>query len=80
MLAQRFGNIGQFRANNAHFGKHAIASQASRPLVCFGAAAIIVARVVIDLNQPDQLIPAAVSLLFGLVFLRATDVTFDKIG
>jgi hypothetical protein len=49
-------------------------------LVCFGAAAIIFARVVFDLDQPGQLIPAAVSLLFGLAFLRATDVTFDKIG
>ena len=49
-------------------------------LVCFGTAAIIVARVAFDLDQPDQLIPAALSLLFGLPFLRATDVMFDKIG
>jgi hypothetical protein len=49
-------------------------------LVCFGAAGIIVAPVVFGLDQPNQLIPAAVSLLFGLAFLRATDVTFDKIG
>jgi hypothetical protein len=48
--------------------------------VCFAAAAVIVGRVAFDFDQPDQLIPAALCVLFGLPFLRATDVTFDKIN
>jgi hypothetical protein len=47
--------------------------------VCFAGAAAILAGVAFDYDQPDQLIPAALCVLFGLPFLRATDVTFDKI-
>jgi hypothetical protein len=48
--------------------------------ICFAAAAILVARVAFDYDQSDQLIPAALSLIFGLAFLRATDVTFDRVA
>jgi hypothetical protein len=47
--------------------------------ICFAAAAILIARFAFDRDQPEQLIPAALSLFFGLAFLRATDVTFDKV-
>jgi hypothetical protein len=47
-------------------------------VVCFTAAAALVGRVAFDLDGAVQLVPAAVSVLFGLAFLRATDVTFDK--
>jgi hypothetical protein len=47
--------------------------------VCFAGASAILARVAFNYDQPDGLIPAAVCVLFGLPFLRATDVTFDKI-
>jgi hypothetical protein len=46
--------------------------------VCFTAAAALVGRVAFDLDDASQLVPAALSVLFGLAFLRATDVTFDK--
>jgi hypothetical protein len=49
-------------------------------VVCFGAAAILAARSAFDPDQSEQLIPAALSLMFGLAFLHATDVTFDRIG
>jgi hypothetical protein len=48
-------------------------------VVCFAAAAILLVRFAFDRDQSDQLIPAALSVMFGLAFLRATDVTFDKI-
>ena len=48
--------------------------------ICFAAAAIIVGRVAFDYDQSEQLIPAALSLIFGFAFLRATDVTFDKVA
>ncbi len=48
-------------------------------LVCFAAAAAIVVGVAFDREQSGQLIPAVLSVIFGLAFLRATDVTFDKI-
>jgi hypothetical protein len=47
--------------------------------VCFAAAASLIARAAFDQDQFEQLIPAGLSLIFGLAFLRATDVTFDKI-
>jgi hypothetical protein len=47
--------------------------------ICFAAAAILIARFAFDHDQPEQLIPAALSLIFGLAFLHATDVTFDKV-
>jgi hypothetical protein len=47
--------------------------------ICFAAAAVIIARVAFDHDQSEQLIPAALCVLFGLPFLRTTDVTFDKI-
>src|ERR1700730_1962544 len=47
--------------------------------VCLAAAAILIARAAFDQDRFEQLIPAALSLIFGLAFLRATDVTFDKI-
>jgi hypothetical protein len=46
--------------------------------VCFIAAAALVGHVAFDLDDAGQLVPAALSVLFGLAFLRATDVTFDK--
>ena len=48
--------------------------------VCFAAAAILIARAAFDQDRFEQFIPAGLSLIFGLAFLRATDVTFDKIG
>jgi hypothetical protein len=47
--------------------------------ICFAAAAILIARFAFDPDQSEQLIPAALSLIFGLAFLHATDVTFDKV-
>lgn len=49
-------------------------------LVCFAGAAAIVVRVAVDRDPSEQLIPAALIVVFGLAFLRATDVTFDKVG
>jgi hypothetical protein len=37
-------------------------------------------RVAVDRDPSEQLIPAALIVVFGLAFLRATDVTFDKVG
>jgi hypothetical protein len=48
-------------------------------IVCFAAAAIIMVRIAFDHDQSGKLIAAALSLMFGLAFLRATNVTFDKI-
>jgi hypothetical protein len=47
--------------------------------VCFAAAAILIACFAYDHDQSEQLIPAVLSLIFGLAFLHATDVTFDKV-
>jgi hypothetical protein len=47
--------------------------------VCFAAMGIFVVHFGFDRDQPTVLIPAALFLVFGLAFLRATDVTFDKI-
>jgi hypothetical protein len=47
--------------------------------VCFGAMAILVAGAICD-REPRLLISAGLFLVFALAFLRATDVTFDKIG
>src|SRR4030088_85535 len=46
--------------------------------VCFAAAAILLVCFAFDRDQSEQLIPAALSAMFGLAFLHATDVTFDK--
>jgi hypothetical protein len=48
--------------------------------ICFAAAAILISRFAFDRDQSEQLIPAGISLMFGLAFLRATDVTFDKVA
>jgi hypothetical protein len=48
--------------------------------VCFAAAMIFVVRPAVVRDQPSVLIPAALFVMFGLAFLRATDVTFDKNG
>lgn len=48
--------------------------------VCFATAVILLVCFAFDRDQSEQLIPAALSLMFGLAFLRATDVTFDKIA
>jgi hypothetical protein len=48
--------------------------------ICFAAAAIFVVRFAFGRDQPALLIPAALFVIFGLGFLHATDVTFDKIG
>jgi len=48
-------------------------------LVCLAAAAVFPVHLAFDSDQPTELIPAALFLMFGLAFLRATDVTFDKI-
>src|ERR1700730_1865628 len=47
---------------------------------CFAAAMIFVVRAAVVRDQPSVLIPAALFLVFAFAFLRATDVTFDKIG
>ena len=47
--------------------------------VCFAAMAIFVVRFGFVSDQPTVLIPAALFLMFALAFLRATDVTFDRI-
>ena len=43
---------------------------------CFGLAGIFIVRLA---DQPSLLVPAALFLMFGLAFLHATDVTFNKI-
>ncbi len=48
-------------------------------LVCFAGAAAIIVRVAVDRDPSEQLIPAALFVVFGLAFLRATDVTFDRV-
>jgi hypothetical protein len=48
--------------------------------VCFGAAMIFIVRLAIVRDPPTLLIPAALFVIFGLAFLRATDATFDKIA
>jgi hypothetical protein len=47
-------------------------------VVCFASAAVLGAYAACDQAQYEQLIPAALFLMFGSAFLRATDVTFDK--
>src|SRR3982074_1947403 len=47
--------------------------------VCFAAAVVLAARAALDRDQLGELIPAALSAMFGLAFLRATNVTFDKV-
>jgi hypothetical protein len=49
-------------------------------VVCFAAAVILFARAAFDQEPLEQLVPAALSVVFGLAFLRATDVTFDKVA
>jgi hypothetical protein len=48
-------------------------------MVCFAAAGVLGVYAACDQGQFEQLIPAALSVMFGLAFLRATDVTFDKV-
>jgi hypothetical protein len=48
-------------------------------VVCFAAAGVLGVYAACDRAQFEQLIPAALFLMFGLAFLRATDVTFDKV-
>jgi hypothetical protein len=47
--------------------------------VCSAAAVVLAARAALDRDQLGELIPAALSAMFGLAFLRATNVTFDKV-
>jgi hypothetical protein len=47
-------------------------------VVCFAAASFEVASFAVHGGTWSELVPAAVSVAFGLAFLRATDVTFDK--
>jgi hypothetical protein len=47
-------------------------------VICFGAAAALLARVAVGWDEPSGLIPAALFVVFGVAFLRATDVTLDK--
>jgi len=46
--------------------------------VCLAAAAATALLVVARHADPRQLIPAALFVAFGLLFLRATDAVFDK--
>jgi hypothetical protein len=48
-------------------------------VVCFAAAGFEVASFAAHGGDCSELVPAAVGVAFGLAFLRATDVTFDKI-
>jgi hypothetical protein len=48
-------------------------------VVCFAAAGFQVASFAAHGGEWSQLVPAAVAVAFGLAFLRATDVTLDKI-
>jgi hypothetical protein len=48
-------------------------------LVCFAAAVLLGVYAACDQGQFGPFIPAALFLMFGLAFLRATDVTFDKV-
>jgi hypothetical protein len=49
-------------------------------VVCFAAAGFQVAWFAAHDGTLSELVPAALSVAFGLAFLRATDVTLDKIG
>lgn len=46
--------------------------------VCFGAAAIVTIASLNKLGDLRQLFPAAFVAILGLIFLRSSDVTFDK--
>ena len=46
--------------------------------LCFAVVAIAAVRFALAPGQLRPLIPGALFLAFGLAFLRATDVTFDK--
>jgi hypothetical protein len=48
--------------------------------VCFSAAAILVADSIARGAAGDKLVPAALSVLFGFAFLRATEIDFDRIA
>jgi hypothetical protein len=48
-------------------------------VVCFAAALVLAARFAFVRDQPSLLIPAALFLVFAFAFLRASDVTFDKL-
>jgi hypothetical protein len=48
-------------------------------VVCFAAAGVLGVYAACDRGQWEQSIPAALFAMFGLAFLRATDVTFDKL-
>jgi hypothetical protein len=49
-------------------------------VICLGGAAILVGHFALRGGAAaEQLLPAALSVLFGLAFLHATDVHFDKI-
>jgi hypothetical protein len=48
-------------------------------VLCFGLAGIFIVRLAFVPDQPSLLVPAALFLMFGLAFLRANDVTFNKI-
>jgi signal transduction histidine kinase len=47
-------------------------------VICFSAAVFFIIRAAVVRDQPSVLIPGALFVIFGLAFLRATDVTFDR--
>jgi hypothetical protein len=47
--------------------------------VCSAAAVVLAAPAALDRDQLGELIPAALSAMVGLAFLRATNVMFDKV-
>lgn len=47
-------------------------------VICFGAGLFGAAFFMLHPGPLQQLIPSALFIAFGLAFLRATDVTFDK--
>ena len=49
-------------------------------VICFAAAGVLGVYAACDPGQFELFIPATLFLMFGLAFLRATDVTFDKVA
>ena len=47
-------------------------------VLCFGSAGIFMLRLACVPDQAGLLVPTALFLMFGLAFLHATDVTFNK--
>ena len=49
-------------------------------MICFGAAGANAIYVALNPGELAQLLPPALFVVFGLAFLRASDVTFDKVS